>query len=646
MVLWDPGPARRRRQRRRSSAWTGLRRDEVVGRHWSERADAGDFARLLGLIRGALQNHVGEATTTVTRADGTLFEIEVRYLPVHLGERRYALGIGRDVSERLQQERALQRSEAQYRGIFNASADALVLRDARFRIVDVNATYESMSGYARDEVLGVDRVLANPPATGAKIRQLHERALAGTPVALETELVRRDGLRYALELRGVPIEHRGEPHVLYIGRDITLAKRAQAALRDSEEQYRAIFNASADGLVLRDKDYRAVEVNPAYLAMSGFSRDEVLAADRVLTQRDEDDPTATSCPARSHPRRRERAASKPVGNRKDGSKFEVEVSAKPLHVPRRAACAVRGTRHQRATRGRSAQRGAGAAVAPGPEDGSRRPAHRRHRARLQQHPDQRHRLRRAGAGTREELRDATLQRQLGQAHMAAQRARDLIMQMLAFARRQRGERRPLALVPLVQQSLQLLRATLPSSAVVDFGAVDDMPTVLADPVQLEQVLFNLCINARDAIQGAGSIRVRLGWHRGPWRCASCRAAGEHASWVELSVADSGTGIAADVLDRIFEPFVSTKEVGRGSGMGLAMVHGIVHDHGGHVLVETRPGAGTVFRVVLPPAGVDVPRRRPGELRVGAGRQGPEALSGPRARSSKTRPWWATSWRNC
>jgi CheY-like chemotaxis protein len=140
---------------------------------------------------------------------------------------------------------------------------------------------------------------------------------------------------------------------------------------------------------------------------------------------------------------------------------------------------------------------------------------------------------------------------------------------------------------------------------VDFVAVDDMPTVLADPVQLEQVLFNLCINARDAIQGAGFIRVRLGWHRGPWRCASCRAAGEEASWVELSVADSGTGIATDVLECIFEPFVSTKEVGRGSGMGLAMVHGIVHDHGGHVLLETLPGAGTVFRVVLPPAGADV-----------------------------------------
>ncbi|HSC63098.1 MAG TPA: PAS domain S-box protein, partial [Caldimonas sp.] len=580
-------------------------RDEVVGRHWSERADAHDFERLLALIRGALDDRVGEATTTVTRADGSLFEIEVRYLPVHLDERRYALGIGRDVSERLQQERALQRSEAQYRGIFNASADALVLRDAAFRIVDVNATYESMSGYARDEVLGVDRVLANPPGVQSTIRELHERALAGTPITLETELVRRDGRRYALELRGVPIEHRGEPHVLYIGRDITVAKRAQAELRDSEEQYRAIFNASADGLVLRDKNYRAVDVNPAYLTITGFSREEVLAADRVLAQPDE----ATQ---RRHREQHDRILAgesvrfEAAGLRKDGSKVEVEVSAKPLMY--------RGEPH---------------VLYAARDIGERREAEARS-AELQLQLRQAQKMEAVGQLTggiahdfnniltsvigyvvlglerAEALGDATLQRQLGQAHRAAQRARELIMQMLAFARRQRGERRALALAPLVQQSLQLLRATLPSSAVVDFVALDDVPNVLADPVQLEQVLFNLCINARDAIQGAGSIRVRLGWHRGPWRCASCRAAGEETAWVELSVADTGTGIAADLLERIFEPFVSTKEVGRGSGMGLAMVHGIVHDHGGHVLVETSQGAGTMFRVVLPPAGIDVP----------------------------------------
>jgi len=95
--------------------------------------------------------------------------------------------------------------------------------------------------------------------------------------------------------------------------------------------------------------------------------------------------------------------------------------------------------------------------------------------------------------------------------------------------------------------------------------------------------------------------VRLGLHDGAWHCASCRAGAEQGRWVALSVVDDGSGIPAELLERIFEPFTSSKEVGRGSGMGLAMVHGIVHDHGGHVAVETTLGAGSVFRVLLPPA---------------------------------------------
>ena len=201
--------------------------------------------------------------------------------------------------------------------------------------------------------------------------------------------------------------------------------------------------------------------------------------------------------------------------------------------------------------------------------------------------------------------DATLQRQLGQAHLAAQRARDLIAQMLAFARRQRGERRPLALAPLLRQTLQLLRSTLPSTVELDTTGVapaGDGPSVTADAVQLEQVLFNLCINARDAMAGHGRIAVRLRTHgddAGGWACASCRARVDAGAWIELTVADSGTGIAPELLERIFDPFFSTKAPGQGSGMGLAMVHGIVHDHGGHLRVATAPGEGAAFGVWLP-----------------------------------------------
>jgi CheY-like chemotaxis protein len=130
------------------------------------------------------------------------------------------------------------------------------------------------------------------------------------------------------------------------------------------------------------------------------------------------------------------------------------------------------------------------------------------------------------------------------------------------------------------------------------------------------VLLNLCINARDAIEGHGWIRVRLQPADGGWHCASCRKHVGRGPWVGLSVADSGSGVAPAAMERLFEPFFTTKEVGRGSGMGLAIVHGIVHEHGGHIDVQTSAGAGTEFRVLLPLAGPAMAEPPPGRALLG------------------------------
>ncbi|MBA4267751.1 MAG: hypothetical protein C0453_21960 [Comamonadaceae bacterium] len=140
---------------------------------------------------------------------------------------------------------------------------------------------------------------------------------------------------------------------------------------------------------------------------------------------------------------------------------------------------------------------------------------------------------------------------------------------------------------------------------------------MADPVQLEQVLFNLCINARDAMEGSGHMQVGLrGAPSQAWHCASCKARLPGGGpWVELHVSDSGPGVEPELLERIFDPFFSTKPPGQGSGMGLAMVHGIVHDHGGHVMVRCGEGGGAVFSVMLPLASpsLAVPSAAQGQL---------------------------------
>jgi CheY-like chemotaxis protein len=171
------------------------------------------------------------------------------------------------------------------------------------------------------------------------------------------------------------------------------------------------------------------------------------------------------------------------------------------------------------------------------------------------------------------------------------------------------------LVRPLAEFAELLRSTLPSS--VQFGSEYEagVPAVMLDPTQIDQVLMNLCINARDAMNGRGSLRVGLR-SRGVDAavCTSCRKACS-GDFVELAVTDSGQGIAPEVLERMFDPFFTTKQAGKGTGMGLSTTHGIVHDHGGHILVDTAPRRGATFRVLLPraadsPAAGAVPRAGP------------------------------------
>ncbi len=185
---------------------------------------------------------------------------------------------------------------------------------------------------------------------------------------------------------------------------------------------------------------------------------------------------------------------------------------------------------------------------------------------------------------------------LHEVRKAGERARDLIRKMLAFARGGGGEAQVLDPRPLVKEVIKMLASTLPSSLELREQIATEVPAIHIDPVQLHQVLTNLVINARDATDGQGHIEVGLRTTTlGGETCDICHQP-IRGEFVELYVKDDGSGIAPEVLPKIFDPFFTTKEVGRGSGMGLAMVMGILREHDAHVLVETRAGAGTTFRL--------------------------------------------------
>ncbi|MCP4044004.1 MAG: response regulator [Gammaproteobacteria bacterium] len=193
-----------------------------------------------------------------------------------------------------------------------------------------------------------------------------------------------------------------------------------------------------------------------------------------------------------------------------------------------------------------------------------------------------------------------LARHLNNIHKAGNRAAALVSQMLAYSRSEASYDKPLQFQSLVEEDLKMLGSTLPSSIEITTEIEENLPAVLMDPGQLNQLLMNLCVNARDAMEGKGSLTIRMGWAKGvETECATCHKQIE-GDWVDLSVTDTGSGINPEALDRIFDPFYTTKEVGKGTGMGMAVIHGIMRNHGGHVLVETEKGKGTTFRLLFPP----------------------------------------------
>jgi len=375
-------------------------------------------------------------------------------------------------------------------------------------------------------------------------------------------------------------------------------KRGNEALRASEEQYHAIFNGSVDGLALCSLDGRVVDANPAFCRIHGYTREELLAAESFQFV---DPDSHLRCWAFFEAVGNGRSISTDnKARRKDGTVFDVNVHGVPVQYNNalHLLLIVR--------------------------DITERKRAEEERARLEAQLRQAQKMEAIGhltggvahdfnniltavmgyiAMAQERVAaqgDEKLDKYLDRALRSGNQARDLIQQMLTFSRGQRGEPRALQLAPLVKESVKLMRSTLPSSIEFDTDLDAPLPSVLLDPVQLEQVLMNLCINARDAMDGAGQLRIGLRQTaRRDAVCTSCRQP-VRGTFIELAVSDSGGGIAPAVLDRMFEPFFTTKETGKGSGMGLSTVHGIVHEHGGHIVVESQPGAGATFRVLLRP----------------------------------------------
>jgi len=376
-------------------------------------------------------------------------------------------------------------------------------------------------------------------------------------------------------------------------RDIAAREAAEEALRASEEHYRAMFNASIDGLALWNASGEVVDTNPALRRMYGFGEGEPVTL-------------PTPCDAGPCYRREFLAAALAGASlheevtelRADGSTLEVEVHAIPMHyqgrphvltiardVTEKKRSAEELTRQRESLYQREKLAALGSLLA-GVAHELNNPLS----------------VVVARAVLLEERGDPATHGAAAKIRTAAERCARIVRTFLAMARQQRPERGPVAINEVIAAALDITGYAIRTSSVeVELDLAADVPLVHADADQLHQVLLNLIINAQQALQDrAPPRRIRI----------SSRFDAV-ADSIRITVADNGPGIPAHLRARVFEPYFTTKPTGLGLGVGLAVSLGIVEAHGGTLGVECPAGGGAVFTIALPVGALDAHAKAPG-----------------------------------
>jgi PAS domain S-box-containing protein len=490
-----------------------------------------------------------------------------------------------------QAQTKLDASQERYGAMLHSITDAIISTDSEGKIVGWNPGAERLYGYRESEILGQPLSLFQP----ARHQGLHFAGMAwgcvggerdGVEQTIEMESLRKDGSEFPMRLSLSEWQVNGEKFYTAIVHDITERKRAEA---ERERLSRAIEQV-AEVVVITNAKGQIQYVNPAFEALTGYTSEEAIGQTPSLLKSGHHDKTFY-CAMWETLRSGKTWQGTLVNRKKDGTYFTEETTISPVYdaddeiinyvaVKRDITYELRlKAQFDQAQKMESVGRLAGSV------------AH-----------DFNNMLGVILGHTElamEQMEPAHLLfDHLQEIRKAADRSADLTRQLLAFARQQTIVPKVLDLSESIAGMLNMLGRLLGENIQLAFLPGKDLWPVRMDPSQLDQVLVNLCVNARDAITDMGMITIETGNSTFDEAYCAHHAGFVPGEYVGLTVSDTGCGIEKETLAHIFEPFFTTKEIGKGTGLGLATVYGIVEQNRGFIHVDSEPGRGTRITIHL------------------------------------------------
>ncbi len=590
-----------------------------------------DFDERVAALRSRERARV-EISASHQRKDGTCYPIEVHLQSILYEGRRALVAMIVDLSEQRAQEQRLEESQARARTILNTAPDAILTINHRGIIEGLNAAALRIFGYSESELLGQNVSILMPREEaqahdGYLKRYLKTGEARIIGAGRELEGRRKDGRLFPLRLSVGETRFDGQRLFTGIVHDLTKENRIEAELDESTRRLRALFNQRLSLSILCSLDGRLLDANRAALDYVGAAREDVVG--RPLWE----------TPWWTHDARLQgeleqclgRAASGEIvrfdatHRRGDGRLGVVDCSITPVRDADGeldvllVECVDITEKHELQSQLLQSQKMEAIGMLAGGI------AHDFNN------------LLTSIRGSDEILLDhlepeGRMARSARRIMLAVDRATELTSRLLGLSRRKVTQRGPLDVNHTLAEIRDLFLRTLPEDVLLKTDLSSEPLQVKADEGQLGQVLMNLVVNARDAMPTGGSLVLSTG--RRQIDAARASALGvEAGAFVAIGVRDFGDGIAPELLERIFEPFFTTKEPGRGTGLGLAMSHLIVREHGGAIEIDSTPGVGTTFTVLLPEIEGTQPRSEStgaqpaaaGAARRGARRSRPEKI---------------------